>query len=186
MPGLVEERGASGSMTGRKDDLYLAAAKVYHLAVEDIPDLTLVASHAVRNERHVARVQKDLRERPYAARMVAVGMGQHHSDGLGSNLRHNLIQLRNNRSSINQECAVITLNKVERLVINSVSVPYPCMLVKLAEHHLIILINYFAAKVTTVDVCVLCPDRKRHQAKQQGCNKKTFVSHNLSDIMRFS
>ena len=43
-----------------------------------------------------------------------------------------------------------------RFVINSVSVTYPCELVKLAEHHFVILINHFAAKVTTVDFCSLC------------------------------
>ena len=107
--------------------------------------------------------------------MVAVGMGQHHGDGLGSNLRHNLIQIRNNRSSINQDCAVVTLNKVERLIIAEVSVPYPCMFVELAEHHFVVLVNHFAAKVTTVDVCALSLYRKRHQAKQQGCKNHYFL-----------
>jgi hypothetical protein len=54
------------------------------------------------------------------------------------------------------------------------------MFVELAEHHFVVLVNHFAAKVTAVDVCVLCPDRERHQAKQQGCEKKVFVSHSLS------
>ena len=38
-----------------------------------------------------------------------------------------------------------------------------------------ILINYFAAKVTAVDVGSLCPDRKRHQAKQHGCKNHYFL-----------
>ena len=33
MLGLVEECGAAGGMTWREDDLYLSAAKVYHLAI---------------------------------------------------------------------------------------------------------------------------------------------------------
>ena len=32
-------------------------------------------------------------------------------------------------TSVNQDCAIVTLNEVERLVIDAVSVPYPSMLV---------------------------------------------------------
>ena len=72
MLGLVEERSAAGSMTGRKDDLYLSAAKVYHFAIVEILDLSLVITHIVRNDGHVACIQIDLGERPYPTRMVTV------------------------------------------------------------------------------------------------------------------
>ena len=58
----------------------------------------------------------------------------------------------------------------------SMSVTYPCMLVKLAEHHLIILVNHFPAKVTAVNVCLLRLNRIRHQAKQN-CYKKAVSFH---------
>ena len=58
----------------------------------------------------------------------------------------------------------------------SMSVTYPCMLVKLAEHHLIILVNHFSAKVTAVNVCLLRLNCIRHQAKQN-CYKKAVSFH---------
>ena len=39
------------------------------------------------------------------------------------------------------------------------SVTYPGVLVKLAEHHFIVLINHFTAKVTIIDFCFLCDSR---------------------------
>ena len=92
--------------------------------------------------------------------MVAMGMGCYHCDRLGSDLCHNLVQIGNVRSCINQNCAVIALDEVEGLVIDSMSVPNPCMLVELAEHHFVVLINHFAAKITTINFCSLCLDRK--------------------------
>ena len=112
---LVKERRASSGMTGRKDDLYLTAAKVYYLTVVKILDLPLVVTHIVRNDGHVTCIQINLRERPYATHMVAMGMGRYHSDGLGSNLCHNLVEPWYVCSCINQDCTVITLNEVEPL-----------------------------------------------------------------------
>ena len=152
MAGFVEERRAAGSMAGRKDDLYLTTAKVYHFTVVEILDLSLVVAHVILNDRHVTGIHVNLREGPYPARMVTVGMRQHHRDRLGSNLGYNLVQSRNDRSCVNQECTVVTLDKVERLIIDSVSVAYPCMVVKLTEHHFVILINHLAAQVTTVNL----------------------------------
>ena len=74
-----------------------------------------------------------------------------------------------------QNGAVIALDEVEGLVINPMSVSYPCMLVKLAEHNIIILINHFAAKVTTIDSCSLCINRIRHHAKQHCCKKNVSL-----------
>jgi hypothetical protein len=54
------------------------------------------------------------------------------------------------------------------------------MLVELAKHHFVVLVNHFGAKVTAVDVSILCADRERHQTKQHGCDKKAFDSHCLS------
>ena len=63
-------------MTGRKDDLYLTSAKINHFTVVKILNLPLVVvSHIIRDDRHVARIQINLRERTYATRMVAMGMG---------------------------------------------------------------------------------------------------------------
>ena len=157
-------------MAWGEDDFYFTTAKVDHLAVVEILDLSCVVAHVVRNNRHVACIQIDLRERTYAACMVTVGMGQHHGDRLGSNLCHNLVQLRYACSCINQKCAVVPLNEVERLVIDPVSVSYPCVFVELTEHYFIVLVNHFAAKVTAVDIYSLCLDRNRYQAKQHGCN----------------
>jgi hypothetical protein len=47
--------------------------------------------------------------------VVAMGMGEHHRDGLGSNLFHNLVEPWYVCSCINQDCTVITLNEVEPL-----------------------------------------------------------------------
>ncbi|MBO7140926.1 MAG: hypothetical protein J6W19_10190 [Prevotella sp.] len=60
--------------------------------------------------------------------------------------------------------------KVKGLIIDPMPIPYPSMLVNLTEHHFIILINHFAAKVTAVNPCFLGPSRIRHQAKQCCCN----------------
>ena len=58
----------------------------------------------------------------------------------------------------------------------SMSVTYPCMLVKLAEHYLVILVNHFSANVTAVNVSLLRLNRIRHQTKQN-CYKKTVSFH---------
>ena len=58
----------------------------------------------------------------------------------------------------------------------SMSVTYPCMLVKLAEHYLVILVNHFPANVTAVNVSLLRLNRIRHQAKQN-CYKKAVSFH---------
>ena len=58
----------------------------------------------------------------------------------------------------------------------SMSVTYPCMLVKLAEHYLVILVNHFPANVTAVNVSLLRLNRIRHQTKQN-CYKKTVCFH---------
>ena len=58
----------------------------------------------------------------------------------------------------------------------SMSVTYPCMLVKLAEHYLVILVNHFPANVTAVNVSLLRLNRIRHQTKQN-CYKKTVSFH---------
>ena len=171
MLGLVKERSASSSMTRSEDDLYLTTAQVYHLAIVQILDLPPVITHVIRNNGHVTCIQIDLWERTCATHMVTMGMGQHHRDRFGSNLCHNLVQLRYACPCINQKCTVITLDEVERLIIDPVSVPYPCMFVKLAEHHLIILINHFAAKVATVNFRSLRLSHIRHQAKQHYCNE---------------
>ena len=189
MPCLVKEGSASGSMTGCKDDLYLTTTKVDYLPIIEIPDLSLIVAHIIRNDSHVTGIQINLRESPYSTHMVTMGMGQHHRDRLGSNLCHDLVQIRYVCSCVNQECSVITLNEVERFIINQMSVAYPCMLVNLAEYHMIILINHFATKVTTVNLCTLCPSRIRHQAKQHGCQKnKSFhisILHHSPDKMCF-
>ena len=72
MPCLVEERRASRSMAGSKDDLYLATTQVNHLAIVKILDLSLVVTHVIRNDGHVACIQINLREGPYPTHMVAM------------------------------------------------------------------------------------------------------------------
>ena len=58
---------------------------------------------------------------------------------------------------------------------DEVAVADPRVLVELAEDHSVVLVNHLAAKVAAVNVGSLCPDRKRHQAKQQGCNNHVRI-----------
>ena len=178
---LVEERGASCRMTGGEDDLNLTATQINHLAIGKIPDTPHVVTHVVRYDGHVARIQINLRERTYATHVVAVGMGEHHRDGFGGNLGHNLVQPRNACPSVNQKSAAVTLHQVERLVVDSVSIAYPRMLVELAEHHFIILIHHFAAQVATIHIRSLSLHRKGHQAKQHSCQK--YVSFHIDKLV---
>ena len=177
MLGLVEESCASGSMTGSKDHLYLTTAEVDYLTIVKISDLPLVVTHIIGSNGHITGIQIDFRERTYPTHMIAMGMSEHHGDRLGSNLCHNLVQIRYIHTCIYQNSTLITLNEVERFVIESVSVSYPGMLVELAEHHLIILINHFAAKVATVDIGYLRLNHIRHQTKQHGCYKTVSFHH---------
>ena len=154
----------------------LASAQIDGLAIGKMLDLTLVSALTVTQHRLIGRGYPNLGKRPYSAYVVTVSVGKYHSNGLGCDSGHNLVQSGNTGAGIDQYGPVIALNQIEVLVISTVSVTYPGMLVQLAEHHLIVLINHFAAKVTAVHITLLSRYRPGNKANQNCC--KRYFFHN--------
>ena len=74
----------------------------------------------------------------------------------------------------------VRLLKLIRTPLSSTIMSMPPLLPLLAEHHFIILVNHFAAKVTTVDFRFLCISHIRHQAKQHCCKKNVRFHDNIN------
>ena len=83
MVGLVEEAGATGSMSGAEDDFDFPAAEVEDLSVLEVVYLTLVSGHELGNVGRIGSVDPDFGEIVDSRTgMVGMDMGSDEGDGL--------------------------------------------------------------------------------------------------------